>query len=95
MVGNSTALGLLAVEALHGEGLVLAGAPVDVGTTRQPGRPRRRGHGRGAADDVDALVVVFVPPVAHVRATEHARALREAAAGLDKPLVTTFLAARG
>ena len=36
MVGNSTALNLLVVDALDGEGLVVAGDPVDAGTTVSP-----------------------------------------------------------
>jgi acyl-CoA synthetase (NDP forming) len=42
--------------------------------------------------DVDALVVVFVPPIA-MPAAVYAKALREAATG--KPVVTTFLAVEG
>jgi acyl-CoA synthetase (NDP forming) len=49
-------------------------------------------------DDVDALVVVFVPPLA-VPGTAYARQLREVVAGLapdqGKPIVSTFLAAEG
>ena len=52
VVGNSTALNLLVVDALHGEGLELAGEPVDAGTTVGPadlalGRPGSRPVGRG------------------------------------------------
>jgi len=39
-------------------------------------------------------VVVFVPPLA-MSGTAHAQALREAVAGLGKPVVTTFLGTEG
>ena len=44
VVGNSTALNLLVVDALHGEDLVLAGDPVDAGHDREPRGPGRRGR---------------------------------------------------
>ena len=95
VVGNSTALNLLVVDALHGEGLEVAGQPVDAGTDREP-RPtsRRPSARRVGPTDVDALVVVFVPPL-EMSGTAHAEALREAVAGLGKPVVTTFLASSG
>ena len=43
---------------------------------------------------MDAVVVVFVPPVA-VPGRAHAEALREAAAGSSIPVVSTFLAQEG
>ena len=95
IVGNSSALGVLAVDALHGRAWCWRRDPVDVGATVQPGGARRRGpRGPAPADDVDALVVVFVPPVA-MPGTAHAEALREAVAGSGKPVVTTFLATEG
>jgi acyl-CoA synthetase (NDP forming) len=48
----------------------------------------------GRRDDVDALMVVFVPPLA-LPGEAHALALRKAVAGLEKPVVSTFLAAQG
>ena len=94
VVGNSTALGLLVVDALLGEGLELAGQPVDAGTTVSPADLAAAVRAAGRSDDVDALVVVFVPPL-EMSGTAHAEALREAVAGLGKPVVTTFLAAQG
>jgi acyl-CoA synthetase (NDP forming)/GNAT superfamily N-acetyltransferase len=94
VVGNSTALNLLVVEALHGEGLEVAGEPVDAGTTVSPADLAAAVTAAGRRDDVDALVVVFVPPLT-MAGEAHARALRTAAADLDKPLVTTFLGAQG
>ncbi|MDT7579154.1 MAG: hypothetical protein QOK35_418, partial [Pseudonocardiales bacterium] len=96
VVGNSTALNLLVVDALHGEGLELAGVAVDAGTTVGPAELGAAVSAAGTAADVDALVVVFVPPLAvSGGAHAHARAVREAVAGLDKPVVTTFLGAQG
>jgi acyl-CoA synthetase (NDP forming)/GNAT superfamily N-acetyltransferase len=94
VVGNSTALNLLVVEAVVAEGLTVAGEPVDAGTTVSPADLAAAVAAAGARSDVDALVVVFVPPVA-VPGDAHALALREAVAALDKPVVTTFLAPRG
>jgi acyl-CoA synthetase (NDP forming)/GNAT superfamily N-acetyltransferase len=94
VVGNSTALNLLVVDALHGEGLELAGEPVDAGTTVGPADLASAVREAGRSDEVDALVVVFVPPLA-MSGAAHAEALREAVAGLDKPVVSTFLATQG
>src|SRR4051812_39954650 len=109
VVGNSTALGLLVSDALLDEGMELAGPPVDVGTAAPPeefaaavaaalgGGGAARTDDAGAEADVggaDALVVVFVPPVA-VPGAAYARALRQAVAGADKPVVAVFLAVEG
>ncbi len=138
VVGNSSALGVLVADALVGEGLQLAGDPVDVGVTASPerfaaaiaaalgaGPPAAEGGdavagaAAGAGGDVlagvsagaggggvagasaggaDALVAVFVPPVA-TPGDAYARALREVAAAVqesaDKPVVAVFFAAEG
>ncbi len=94
VVGNSTTLNLLVVDELHGDDLVLAGDPVDAGTTVSPEGLAAAVAAAGRSDDVDALVVVFVPPLA-MSGTAHAEALREAVAGLGKPVVTTFLGTHG
>ena len=49
---------------------------------------------RSCSGHADALVAVFVPPVA-TPGDAYARALREAAAGVDKPVVAVFFAAEG
>jgi acyl-CoA synthetase (NDP forming)/RimJ/RimL family protein N-acetyltransferase len=96
VVGNSSAIGVLAADAALGQGLELAGAPVDVGASAGPDvlATAVREHLRG--DGVDALVVVFVPPLS-IPGAEYARALRDAAAeeGGTKPIVSTFLATEG
>jgi acyl-CoA synthetase (NDP forming)/GNAT superfamily N-acetyltransferase len=48
----------------------------------------------GPAGGADALIAVFVPPVATPGAA-YARALREAVAGVDKPVIAVFLAVEG
>ncbi|CAA9444942.1 MAG: Protein lysine acetyltransferase Pat [uncultured Pseudonocardia sp.] len=99
VVGNSTALGLLVTDGLIDEGLEPAGRPVDVGTAAPPAdaaaaaaaaidaEPGTEGH-------CDALVAVFLPPLATPGA-EYARALRAAVDGAGKPVVAVFLAAEG
>ena len=94
VVGNSTALNTLVVDALHDEGLVPAGQPVDAGTSVSPADLAAAAGAALHSDGVDALVVVFVPPLATVGGP-HAVALREAVGGSTKPVVTTFLAAEG
>lgn len=93
VVGNSTALGVLVGDALLDEGLELAAAPVDVGTAA---RPEELAAAVAAAlgSGADALVVVFVPPVATPGAA-YARALRGAVVGAEQPVVAVFLAAEG
>ncbi|WP_103380093.1 bifunctional acetate--CoA ligase family protein/GNAT family N-acetyltransferase [Pseudonocardia dioxanivorans] len=94
VVGNSTALGVLVADGLLDEELELVGDPVDVGAAASPATFAAAVREAVAADDVDALVAVFVPPVA-THGAPYARALREAVAGSGKPVVTTFLAAEG
>jgi acyl-CoA synthetase (NDP forming) len=92
VVGNSTAIGLLAADALLAQGLELAREPVDVGAHAGPEQFAQAVRSTAQCEDVDALVVVFVPPIA-VPAADYAKALREA--GTGKPVVTTFLGVEG
>ncbi|GAA2800294.1 bifunctional GNAT family N-acetyltransferase/acetate--CoA ligase family protein [Saccharopolyspora taberi] len=98
IVGNSSALGMLAADAAQAQGLLLAGEPVDVGAGARPEAFAAAVRAEALREDVDALVTVFVPPVA-VPGSAYARALREALHEADvaerKPVVTTFLAAEG
>ncbi|GLZ38684.1 bifunctional GNAT family N-acetyltransferase/acetate--CoA ligase family protein [Actinokineospora sp. NBRC 105648] len=98
VVGNSSAIGVLAADAALGQGLILAGDPVDVGAQAGPEEFAAAVAAELRREDVDSLIVVFVPPVA-IPGTAYARALREAAADLpeavSKPVVSTFLAAEG
>jgi acyl-CoA synthetase (NDP forming) len=94
VVGNSTALALLALDACLDAGLQVAGgAPTDLGVAVDPDTLA------GAVTDAAALgagavLVVYVPPVA-TAGTEHAAALRRAADGAGVPVLSTFLAAEG
>ncbi|GAA5138290.1 bifunctional acetate--CoA ligase family protein/GNAT family N-acetyltransferase [Pseudonocardia adelaidensis] len=105
VVGNSSALGVLVADALLDGGMELAGPPVDVGTAAPPeefaaavARAIRDDPAQEAGHDeasrADALIAVFVPPVA-IPGAAYARALREAVAGSDKPVAAVFLAAEG
>lgn len=94
VVGNSTAIGLLAADTVLAQGLRLAGDPVDTGSSASPEVFAAAVRDALARDDVDALVVVFVPPLA-IPGTSYARALRTAAARSGKPIVSTFLAVEG
>lgn len=94
IIGNSTALGLLALDACLDAGLSVAGgAPVDLGAAVQPAE-------MAAAVDVatrsgvGAVLAVFVPPVATDGAS-HAEALRGAVSDSPVPVVSTFLAMEG
>ncbi|ASO19289.1 acyl-CoA synthetase (NDP forming)/GNAT superfamily N-acetyltransferase [Actinoalloteichus hoggarensis] len=98
IVGNSTALGLLAADVALAEGLRLTGGPVDVGAAATPEQFASAVRAAIESPDVDALVAVFVPPVA-VPGSAYARALRAAVSdppgGIRKPVVSTFLAVEG
>jgi len=95
VVGNSTAVGLLAVDSLLGNGLVLAGSrPVDIGAEGTP--EEFAAATRAALSDpaIDALVAVFVTPVSRSE-DGYAQALVELAQDADKPVVATFLGRDG
>jgi acyl-CoA synthetase (NDP forming)/GNAT superfamily N-acetyltransferase len=94
VVGNSSALGLLVTDALLDEGLYPAGPPVDVGTAATPEQFAAAVSAAAHSSDTDALIAVFVPPVA-TPGLEYARALRAAADGAGKPVLSTFLAVEG
>lgn len=93
VVGNSTALGVLAADAARSEGLQV-GEPVDLGPQATPEQFATAVRHALASFDVDSVIAVFVPPVA-VPIEPFAKELREAVRGSDKPVVTTFLAAEG
>ncbi|HEX3787912.1 MAG TPA: GNAT family N-acetyltransferase [Pseudonocardiaceae bacterium] len=99
VVGNSTAIGLLAADTVLAQGLRLADEPVDTGSDASPERFAAAVRAALHRTDVDALVVVFVPPLA-IPVTAYARALREVVAEGSpgehgKPIVSTFLAVEG
>ncbi|WP_326954935.1 bifunctional acetate--CoA ligase family protein/GNAT family N-acetyltransferase [Amycolatopsis sp. NBC_01286] len=96
IVGNSSAIGLLAADTARAQGLRLASDPVDVGPQAGPEEFAAAVGEALTSPDTDALVVVFAPPVA-IPGTAYARALRETVVelGQRKPIVSTFLAAEG
>ncbi|CAN5317835.1 hypothetical protein BH24ACT9_BH24ACT9_00580 [soil metagenome] len=95
VVGNYTAVGMLAVDSLLGNGLELAGsAPVDIGVQGSPEVFAEATRAAMADPQADALVAVFVPPVS--RSEEgYARILVELSQEFDKPIVATFLGRDG
>ena len=94
IVGNSTALGVLAADVVLAQGLFLARDPVDLGTSAGADALHAAVADLLADDQCDALVVVFVPAIT-TDPTEHARALAAAVRGAEKPVVSTFLASEG
>ncbi len=95
VVGNSSALGVLAVDACVSNGLEVAWAgPVDLGP--ECTEEEFRAELRRALDDpdVDAVVTVFIPPVA-TTGEAMAQVLVETTQDADKPVLSTFLAFEG
>src|SRR5690606_6562266 len=92
VVGNSSALDRLAVDACRANGLTVPpGYPTDVGPEAGPEAFAEAVRGAIGAGDTDAIVAVFVPPLA-IPMGGYADALLEQTAGSDKPVVATFLA---
>jgi len=95
VVGNSTAVGLLAVDSLLGNGLRLArSAPVDIGADGTPEQFAAATRAALTDPEVDALIAVFVTPVSRAE-DSYARALVDLAGSADKPIVATFLGRDG
>ncbi|MCE7009621.1 bifunctional GNAT family N-acetyltransferase/acetate--CoA ligase family protein [Kibdelosporangium philippinense] len=94
VVGNSTAIGVLAADTALAQGLELAEEPIDVGPQAGPEEFAAAVREALERDDVDALIVVFVPPLA-IPGAAYARELRDVGQGQGKPIVSTFLAAEG
>ncbi|MFN8199070.1 MAG: GNAT family N-acetyltransferase [Nakamurella multipartita] len=95
IVGNSSALGVLAVDFCLDAGLIVdPDSPVDLGVGVSAAELAAAVREMAHRDDLDALVVGWVPPVA-TEGHEHAAALRDALRGAPIPAVTTFLAVDG
>jgi acyl-CoA synthetase (NDP forming)/GNAT superfamily N-acetyltransferase len=94
VVGNSTALAVLVRNACAAEGLSL-GCVEDVGVDAAPEAFEQALQKVLARDDVDAVVVVFVPPLQPASGEDVALALRRVAALASKPLLSTFLGFEG
>ena len=94
VVGHSTALGVLVADALATAGIPLA-RMVDVGAgagATEFGVALRQAL---AAEDVDAVVSIFVPPMRRGQESEVAEELRNAVVGQQKPVLSTFLGFEG
>ncbi len=94
VVGNSDALGALSAQAALSWGLEVTHGPVSL--PAEAAAEEYSAALRAAFDDpdVDSVVTGFIPPLATVDDTV-VDAVREAAAGSEKPCVATFLGLRG
>jgi acyl-CoA synthetase (NDP forming) len=94
VVGNSTAIGVLVANACAAEGLRLTHLD-DIGV--EAGGAAFESALRRAVDDpdVDAVTVVFVPPLQRGAGDEVAAAVRSVAATSPKPVLSTFLGLEG
>ena len=93
VVSNSTALSVLVTNALPVAGMHVARVQ-DVGVDASAAQFRTAMATAVADDAVDAVVVVFVPPL-QTTGDEVAEALRSVAASSDKPVLSTFLGFEG
>ncbi len=90
IIGNSTALGMLAVDACLYAGLRIAdGHPRDLGVYVSPEDLAAAVRAAVARPDVHALLVVYVPIVA-TTGQPHAAALRAAVNEATVPVLSTF-----
>ncbi len=90
VVGHSTALGMLVLDALATAGMGLARL-VDVGSEASAADFGIALREALAAPDVDAVVTIFVPPPRRGQENAVAEELRNAVAGQQKPVLSTFL----
>ncbi len=93
IVGNSSALGALAAIVGADLGLQVVGS-TDVGPAATADEFGAAVAAAAADDGCDAIIAVFVPPVA-VEPEEYAAALLTAMAGSSKPVASTFLGDEG
>jgi len=94
VVSNSTAVAVLVADACASEHLPLQRL-TDVGADGTPEVFETAVLDAVRADDVDAVVAVFVPPLMDIAADEYALALHAAAAMGGKPVLSTFLGFEG
>ena len=90
VVGNSAALNVLVAAATTAEGLDLVRS-VDVGVNATAAGFGAALAAGVKADDVDALVAVFVPPLLSASGEDYATALRDAVRGSGTTVLSTFL----
>ncbi|MEU7629271.1 GNAT family N-acetyltransferase [Nocardia sp. NPDC049220] len=96
VIGNSTALNWLAVDAARGEGLTVRDS-VNLGPQAMPGAYLDAMVTALRSDEIDSVIVVFAPPVPQPTGG-FADAIRAAAAAVPeagKPILTTFVAEQG
>jgi acyl-CoA synthetase (NDP forming)/RimJ/RimL family protein N-acetyltransferase len=94
VVTNSTALGSLAAEACQSWGLQVQHGPVNVASEATADQFREALTAAFADEDVDSVVVCFIPPLVTLDEAV-VRALAEVAAASQKTCVATFLGMRG
>jgi acyl-CoA synthetase (NDP forming) len=94
MVGNSTALGVLVNNACVAEGLSLVRLD-DVGVDADPQSFRSALTTAVEDPEVDAVVVVFVPPLQQTSGEDVAAEVRSVAMTSRKPVLSTFLGFEG
>nr|WP_281353440.1 bifunctional GNAT family N-acetyltransferase/acetate--CoA ligase family protein [Phytoactinopolyspora mesophila] len=95
IVGNSSALCMLANDAVVAAGLDVGCDPVDLGVTASAEAYASALADLSARTEVDSLLVVFAPAVDASSSEEVARVLADASSSGNKPMVTTFLGIRG
>lgn len=93
IVGNSSAVARLGGDSARLQGFTVTRS-VDLGASAGPDDFRSAIAEVLALDEVDSVLTVFVPPVA-TEPGGYAEAIRAAADGMDKPVVSTFLAGEG
>ncbi|NIK59681.1 GNAT family N-acetyltransferase [Kribbella shirazensis] len=93
IVSNSDALTLLALDTMAGCGLDVAGEPRNLSADATASDFGLALSEVFADDSVHSVVVIYTPPV-QSNGGEVAQVLAAAAAGSDKPVVSTFLASR-
>lgn len=94
VVGNSTAIGVLVSNACAAVGLPIARL-ADVGVDASAEEFAAALSSALSDESVDAVVVVFVPPLQVWATDEFAATLRDIAATSTKPIVSTFLGFEG
>lgn len=95
VVGNSSALGVLVADACLERGLEVAPQfQTDIGHDGSVDDFEQHLRSALDSDDVDALVAVFVPPIA-IDSSAYADALGRVSAEAKKPIVSTFLGLGG
>ena len=94
VVGNSDALGTLTADACSSWGLEVTHGPVCLRSEASAEEFRSALARAFAAEDVDSVLACFIPPLVTID-EDVAAAVRDTAAGSDKPCVATFLGMRG